>query len=544
MKSYLSEIGDYLETVSVVIGGIGLFLLGMILMTDGMKALAGDSLKDRLSRLTGGVSRSILSGAAVTAIVQSSSATTLMTIGFVSAGLISFTQSIGVILGANLGSTSTGWIVSVIGLKFSVTSFALPLIGIGALMRFFTNGKYSTQGIVIAGFGLLFLGIGTLQDGMSSLTTNFSLEQYAGDSILQLLILVIVGIVMTIVLQSSSTAMVITLTALAADALSFEHATVLVIGQNIGTTAKAYLATLGGTVQARRTAMTHISFNITVAIIAFVTLPLILSFIEWLEKMIKFDVAISLALFSTLIYVLGIIVIVPFLPLYIKMINKMVPEKGDKLTKYLDASVATVPAVAIEAVRRTLIRISKAICSVGTELFNQKNLTPLMKNQLLEAEAALNETRQFLTQVGSQSLSTKENEYTMQIALIHTIDHLDRLMKALCESDYLDQLHKDHILALSNEMEELFLEVFEQQSYDRQKILLLKVKTNSLAIAEIRRTSRKEIIEKTVLHPADIDTTIQKVHTLHWIDRIAYHLWRSLHHLDKCQSSTKEESEA
>ncbi|WP_017754099.1 Na/Pi cotransporter family protein [Calidifontibacillus oryziterrae] len=539
VRCSIEEIGDRLETVSIIMGGIGLFLLGMVLMTDGLKAVAGNSLKDRLSRLTGGVLRSVISGATVTAIVQSSSATILMTIGFVSAGLITFTQSIGVILGANLGSTSTGWLVSLIGLKVSVTSFALPLIGIGALLKFFTNGKYSYQGMVLAGFGLIFLGIGTLQDGMAGIAENFSLQSFIGDSFFQLLLLIIIGLVMTVVMQSSSTAMVITLTALAADALSFEHAAMLVVGQNIGTTVKAYFATIGGTVQTKRTAMTHIMFNIIVAFIALLLFPLILGFIGWLERFVNYsDQAISLAVFSTLIYILGIIGLLPFLSFFIKIITRIVPEKGDKLTKYLDSSVATVPAVAIEAVRRTLIRVSKAISRAGIEVFDKRVISTVLKNQFIEANAAINETRNFLSQVGSNTSSRTELEYHQQVALIHTIDHLERLLKALEESDYLEHLHKDDmILALSDDMCNLFADILDKLSYDRNENLVYKVKINSLAIADLRRKSRKEIIEKTVLRQSDVDATIQKVHTLHWIDRVAFHLWRSMHHLDKCFES-------
>lgn len=525
-----------METVSVVIGGVGLFLLGMILMTDGMKALAGNSLKKQLSKFTGGIFRSIFSGAAVTAIVQSSSATTLMTIGFVSAGLLTFTQSIGVILGANLGSTITGWIVSVIGLKVSVTSFALPLIGIGALLKFFTDGRYSSQGMTIAGFGLLFLGIGTLQDGMSDVARSFSLQSYGEDSFFQLLLLVVIGIVMTIIMQSSSTAMVITLTALAAQALSFEQAAVLVVGQNIGTTAKAYVATIGGTVHARRTAITHILFNIIVAIITLLFLPFIISFILWVGKMASFqDLAISLAFFSSFIYVIGILIVVPLLPVFIKIITRIIPEKGDKLTKYLDASVATVAPVAIEAVRRTLVRVAKAIAAIGEAIYEKKVLTATMRKEIEEIHAALNETRQFLSQVGNEGFSRTEKEYYQQIALIHCIDHLDRLLKALEDSEYLNQLNKNKmILAVSDEMEKLFSEIHECLNYDSQEALVYKVKVNSLSIAELRRTSRKEIIEKTVLRQADVEESIQKVHTLHWIDRTAYHLWRSMQHLNNC----------
>lgn len=532
-----------MSTIAVVLGGIGLFLLGMILMTDGLKALAGESLKRLLSRFTGGIFSSIASGTVVTAILQSSSATTLMTIGFVSAGLLTFTQSIGVILGANLGSTSTGWIVSLIGLKVSVGTFALPLIGIGALLRFLTQ-KYAPLGMAIAGFGLMFLGIGTLQDGMSGLAESFTLGTLSTNGLLQSVLLVLIGIVMTIIMQSSSTAMVITLTALAAQAVTFEQAALLVIGQNIGTTAKAFVVTIGGTIQARRTAMAHILFNCITALLSFMLLPFILSFVftasRWLGTS---DNAILLALFSTLIYLISIIVVVPFLPLFIKWIVRLVPEKEDKLTKYLDTSVATVPPVAIEAVRRTLVKITKAISAVGAELYMTSSLSIPMKNQLQQANLALIETRQFLSEMGNQSHTTTQKEYHQQIDLIHTIDHLVRLLRTLEEYEDTSKYSNDMVEELKQTMQTLFVEIQESLTYENHEWLVQKVKENSLEIAESRRKNRKEIIEKTVLQQSDVDAAIEKVHILHWMDGTAYHLWRSMHHLNSCLLHKSEEEE-
>lgn len=525
-----------METVSIVMGGIGLFLLGMILMTDGLKALAGDSLKQQLSKFTGGIFPSIFSGTLVTAILQSSSATTLMTIGFVSAGMLSFTQSVGVILGANLGSTSIGWIVSLIGLKVSVSAFALPLIGIGALLKFLPKGKYSAYGMAIAGLGLLFLGIGTLQDGMADLATSFSFDFVNGHSLLQKLLLVFIGIIMTIIMQSSSTAMVITLTALAATALTFEQAAILVIGQNIGTTAKAFVVTIGGTIQARRTAMSHILFNMLTAIITFLFLPWII----WLVTIAGHALSISdsatlLALFSTVIYVLGIIVIIPLLDSFIKVITYIVPEKGDPLTKYLDPSVATVTPIAIEAVRRTLIRIIKAIAIVSCELFQSKKFSKPMTHQLEKISAALNETRQFLSEINDQSYSSSNKGYQQQVALIHAIDHFGHLVQLLKEPGETDELQQNEMIQqLSKQMSQLFLDLFNRLTYEEDEELVEIVKTNSLQIADIRRTNRKEIIENTVLKQADVNVAIQNMHTLHWIDRAAYHLWRTMHHLNVC----------
>lgn len=523
-------------TLAILLGGIGLFLLGMILMTDGLKSLAGESLQRQLSKFTGGLPRAIFSGTIVTAIIQSSSATTLMTIGFVSAGLLTFTQSVGVILGANLGSTTIGWIVSVIGLKVSVGSFALPLIGVGALLKFIAKDKYAPHGFVLAGFGLLFFGIGTLQDGMSGIAESFSFDTFTQGSFIANVLLVIVGIVMTVILQSSSTAMVITLTALAATAVSFEQAALLVIGQNIGTTVKAYIVTIGGTIQARRTAITHILFNVITAIIAFLLLPFIISFIEKLQPLVNDDSwTISLALFSTLIYVIALVVLIPFLSQFIKLVTRIVPDRGDELTKYLDVSVATVAPVAIEAARRTLVKVTKSTAKIGEQLYKTKQLTPQMRQQLESAQMALVETRQFLSRINEKSFTRGQEDYNKQISLIHAIDHQDRLLRALQETDFVDkaQVEQD-VEQLFERVKDLFILLEKNLTYDRNEDLVEQLQQQSLSIAQIRRENRKEIIETTVIDKKDVDDAIEKVHTLHWIDQVVYHVWRSIHHIDQC----------
>ncbi len=189
------------------LGGIGLFLLGMVLLTDGIKTLAGTALREILKRFIRGPVSGMITGTGLTAILQSSSATMLTTIGFVSAGLITFPQAIGVIFGANLGTTSTGWIVSILGFKLSIGAAALPMIFAGALMRLLLRGRGASLGTAAAGFGLLFLGIAMMQDGMGGLSERIDVTGFTGEGIPGVLLLVGVGIIMTMVMQSSSAAM-------------------------------------------------------------------------------------------------------------------------------------------------------------------------------------------------------------------------------------------------------------------------------------------------------------------------------------------------
>ena len=249
--------------VGTLLGGIGLFLLGMLMLTDGLQALAGDRLRSALRRYTRTRPSAILTGAAVTAVVQSSSATTLAVIGFVGAGLLSFRQALGVVFGANLGTTTTAWLVAGVGLKVSVSAFALPLVGVGSLGKLFGSGRIVPVGTAVAGFGLVFVGIDVLQSGMQGLTSRFDPARFTDLGVLGYALLVAVGALMTVVMQSSSAAVTTTLAAIAAGSINLEHAAALVIGQNVGTTVTASVAAIGGSAAARRTAVAHVAFNLS-----------------------------------------------------------------------------------------------------------------------------------------------------------------------------------------------------------------------------------------------------------------------------------------
>ena len=268
------------EELVQLAGGIGLFLLGMSLLTDSIKDMAGESLRLWLARFTGSVYKALFSGIGFTLILQSSTATTLATIGFVSAGVLTFSQSIGVVIGANIGTTSTGWIVALLGVKFSITNLALPLIALGAILKILTHGRVVLIGLCLAGFGLIFFGIDQLQLAMSGIAGKVDLSIFTTKDFIAKLLLVLIGVVMTVLLQSSSAAITVTLTALASHTIQLEQALLLVIGQNIGTVATAVLAAIGSAVAAQRTAMVHVVFNLMSAVLAFCFLIPLFKYLE------------------------------------------------------------------------------------------------------------------------------------------------------------------------------------------------------------------------------------------------------------------------
>lgn len=346
-----------MNVIIQLLGGIGLFLLGMSLMTDSLKAIAGEALRQWLVRFTNSPIKAVLSGIGLTVVVQSSTATTLATIGFVSAGVLSFSHAIGVIIGANIGTTSTGWLVALLGLKFSIASFALPMIGIGALLKVLGNEKVSFLGLTLAGFGLLFFGIQILQDAMSGIAELIDLSRWAEPTLIIKVILVVIGILMTILLQSSSAAITTTLAALSTQAINFEQTLALVIGQNIGTVATAVLAAMGATTSAKRTAAVHVVFNVVTAIFAFLILsPIFVWAYQHVDAIHQLDEVLLVAAFHTAFSLLGACIFMPLLPKFEQLIIRLLPEQEPVTTRYLDESLYSVPALAIAAVERALLK--------------------------------------------------------------------------------------------------------------------------------------------------------------------------------------------
>ncbi len=293
-------------------GGVGLFLLGMGLMTDGLKLAAGPALERILARSTQTRLRGLATGALVTIAVQSSSAVTVAAIGFVNAGLLTLSQALWVLFGANVGTTMTGWLVALVGMKFSIDIFALPLIGLGMLLRLTGEGtRRAALGSALAGFGVLFLGIDLLKDTFSGAAADFRLPHWEGA--IGIVAMVLVGILMTVLMQASAASLVIAFSAAQSGLVSIEAAAAVVIGANVGTTVTALLAAIGATSNAKRAAAAHILFNVLTGIVALLLLPWLLGLLGSVRELLGLDSApaAKLALFHTAFNILGVLLIWP-----------------------------------------------------------------------------------------------------------------------------------------------------------------------------------------------------------------------------------------
>ncbi|MCB1747388.1 MAG: Na/Pi cotransporter family protein, partial [Gammaproteobacteria bacterium] len=352
-----------LNLVGTALGGLGLFLLAVSMITDGLKLAAGDALRDILARSTATRLRGVASGIAVTGLVQSSSAVTVATIGFVNAGLLNLGQALGIVYGANVGTTMTGWLVAAIGFKFEVATFALPMIGAGMVARLLgQTTRLGACGEALAGFGLFFIGVDVLRGAFEGLAATRDLGALAPHGVIGVLACVGFGFFMTLVTQSSSAAIAITLSAASGGMVALEAAAATVIGANLGTTSTAALAVIGATPNARRVAAAHVVFNAVTGLVALGLLPLMLGAVRLAGHALALTdaPAVTLALFHTVFNVLGVALMWPLTGRLAGFLRGRFRTTAETLGQplHLDDNVLATPALALDALRLELGRMA------------------------------------------------------------------------------------------------------------------------------------------------------------------------------------------
>lgn len=347
------------------IAGLGLFLYGMVRMEDALKELAGKRFKLFLRKYTTNRFLAILNGTLVTAFLQSSSLVLLMVIAFAGAGILSLSNSLGIILGANLGTTLTGWLVSTLGFSFKIESFVLPMIAVGSLGLSFISRRfyiYHFFGFVIA-MGLIFMGLGFMKDGMSSLAGIIDvsdIEKYG------LWTFFVFGFVITAIIQSSSATMTITLSALYANLIPLGPAALIVIGADLGTTMSGLLASLRGTPVKKRVGLAHFFFNV---VTAFFALALVNPMLEAINSYFKIsDPLFSLVAFHSLFNAFGIILFFPFLRTFENFLNRFFLNSTDRVCTYIHKVSTEIPEASIEAIRRELRHFSNRVLGFNSQV--------------------------------------------------------------------------------------------------------------------------------------------------------------------------------
>ncbi|MDP3452285.1 MAG: Na/Pi symporter, partial [Bacteroidales bacterium] len=393
------------------IAGLGIFLFGMFHLENGLKGLAGNSFKKLLQRFTDKRWKGILTGSFVTAILQSSSLVTLLVLAFLGGGMISLQNSLGVVFGANLGTTVTAWIVATVGFKLNISDLSYPFLAIGSLSYLLLDSRpvLKNWGSFLIGFGLLFLGLDFMKTSIENVAGQVDLGLYAN---LGLWIFLLIGIIITVLIQSSSAMIVIVLSALNADLITIHQSVAMIIGANIGTTSTLIIASMNGTADKKRLAASNVIFNLVAGTVCFLLLNQLVYFtIHFLRIE---EPLMELVFLNTIINLIGIVIFFPFIPALSRFMNKQFiksePSGKSLYIKNVDPEVSDVALLALDnEISRVYSLVEEFILDCLLVRKDNRNKPSGLKN-IFRAERNLLETYNQL-----KSIEDEITDYYIQI---------------------------------------------------------------------------------------------------------------------------------
>ncbi|WP_417317582.1 Na/Pi cotransporter family protein [Emcibacter sp.] len=428
-----------LEILFNAAGGLALFMMAMAMMTDGLKVFAGSALKNILQNWTSSVTRAVLTGALITGFVQSSSAVTVATIGFVNAGILTLRQAIGVIFGSNVGTTITGWLVSIIGFGFKIEALSMPMLALGVIIRYVAGGK-RIQGLgqSMIGLALFFLGLSILKAAFSGVADSFGNDIFTTQDVGGAWIFVLIGFVITVLTQSSSAAIAIILTAASEGVVGVNVAAAAIIGANVGTTSTAVLAALNATPNAKRVAAGHVAFNVLTGLLALVMLPLVIWFVAKAGHLIGIsDQPVPfLAFFHTAFNILGVLLLTPFVGRLTTVLEKMFRTQEETLSRpqFLDQTVAATPVLAMSAIWKELDRLYDLSCNLALLAIKSRNGSERLVEKQAEAIYSLGKTiSDFVLHLRMESMAREQAEdLPSSIRTTRYLEEVARMAPNLC----------------------------------------------------------------------------------------------------------------
>lgn len=518
--------------IVTLLGGLGIFLVGLIIMTKGLQSVAGDSLRNLMLRFTKSPYSGAVSGAFMTTMLQSSSATTVTAVGFVGAGIITFSQSLGIIFGANIGSTITGWIVALFGFKFSLGTVVLPLIFFGAVLKLFAKNNLASVGFTLAGFGLIFVGIDTMQDAVKGFENILTPEILPSDSIRGRLLLIAMGIIVTMITQASSAGIAVTLTLLYGGAVNFEQAAALVIGMDVGTTVTAAMATIGGNINARRTGFSHVIYNLLSAVFAFMFITPYIGIWEYIQPdAIRENGEIALVAFHSSFNIISVLIILPFTNIFAKFIKHVIKEKRDVLINELDEELLNEPRIALNMLLQNVMKEYQVILGHMNAILNDNS--KYVRMDIQQIQNLLDETHKFADKIHIHYKDDPNWNYL--IAIIHIIDHLQRLHER-CEEEEDRAVCAKHIEQLQSVVKQLdiiILETISVQETNRWSDVVKHSEELTIKIEQIKQTFREEIANKIASGDLDVPDGSNRLEAIRWLYRVSIHISRINHYLYK-----------
>ena len=382
---------DFKEIAS----GVAIFLFGMLFLEEGFKAFTGGLLEKILQKTTNKLWKSLSFGVVSTTLMQSSSLVSVITISFLSAGLISLAAGIGIIFGANLGTTTGAWLIAGFGLKVKISAYAMPMLVFGIILVFQKSKHLKGVGYILAGLGFLFLGIHYMKEGFEAFRTTIDLKAFSVSGYPGLFIFAALGVAATVIMQSSHATLVIIITALAAQQITYENGLALAIGANVGTTITAIIGSMSSNVQGKRLAGAHLIFNLATALIAIIFIYQIMTAVDTFSNAVGIasdDYTLKLAVFHTIFNTIGILVMIPFINQLVNFLTRVMPEKEVSVAvpKYLSEAAEAIPDTAIESVRKETIHLydnAFAIISHGLSLHRHDIVSDRDISNIIESSA-------------------------------------------------------------------------------------------------------------------------------------------------------------
>jgi phosphate:Na+ symporter len=522
------------------LGGLGMFLLAMLIMTEGLRGLAGASLHAWLTLFTRSPSTGAVTGTVVTSVLQSSAATIVATVGFVAAGLLTFPQALGIVLGANVGTTVTGWLVAIFGFKLKLGMAAMPLVLGGALLRIFSRGRLAEAGKVVAGFALLLIGIDLMQSGMLGFGGLVTPSSFPPDTFVGRLLLVGIGIVITLITWSSSAGVAIAMTALSVGAINFPQAAAMVIGMDVGTTITAIIAAIGSSDAARRTGFSHTIYNLFTAVAALLMLSPYTWFLDSaMPSLINDSPSFALVGFHTLFNVVALVLVLPVAGLFARLMEYLVPERDTGLARRLDKRLLAEPHAAHAALEATL-REEFDYMLRGVEQRLKYGTFPLDPPSR-QARQELRDTRDFLDAMNRKQPAASQHGgpggdmvgVRQQITTaIHALDHLRRMLSRLQQQDRIFTLRNQARFApLTGEMRAFYSQLRGALPKGIEKSLYSECMELAQRLRFDAEQARDRTIAKAVRQEISVAQSGQWLAAYRWLERMSHHVWRVSAHL-------------
>lgn len=537
-----------------IFGSLGLFLFGMKELSEGLQKASGGKLKKVLDMMTGNSLKAVLTGVLITIIIQSSSATTVMVVSFVNSGLLSLVPAIGVIIGANIGTTVTGWIVALLGFKLDITTIALIAIAFSLPLMFSKKNRSKDISSILLGFGLLFLGLEFLQSSMPDISGNISLlsflSRFNSGTLPMTMLCVLIGILLTVIVQSSSASMAITLTLAFQGWIGVNAACALVLGQNIGTTVTAFIASLGASVNAKRSSWAHIIFNIVGTIIAIIFFKPFLRFVNFITpgdiysmsgEELRETLPVFLAMFHTSFNIVNAVLFFPFIKKFSHLIELIIPEKEKEDGRYHFKRIGNTLLDASEVYSVALKGEVKKMSELCIEMFYTYKRILFEKNVDIEKEVEkvkrmenyADDMQEELSDVCVTILNDSRVSFDADEtrSLLRTIDELESITDSCCNLVILEKRRADNAWSFSHIVEEKlssyvnlvdsFLVFIEENINNKFSYVEEEVaKSFEERIDEVRNTFYKETQERLIYNKDDVKIELLVLEEIRHLEHI------------------------